>query len=239
MLALILLPLLIIIPLVVIAVVALLIYTAVYNHRIKKQLSGEATYKHQYIEPKSIIIIILSIMLVIMMIALTGVWNYKNPKINSDKYQSQFYSSEELENTPFSIYKNLYSRDSLNHYTAKPLEGYTREEKTEDNFRYILYKSEDDYISALYPTFIMFVEYTGNKSYEGCVAMDSMQFGDGSHETATLPDEIPEYFFVCGNADKNVDYAFTLGLYSERAVAQSDFDEQNCVGADELFEITI
>lgn len=118
-------------------------------------------------------------------------------------------------------------------------ENLNYDEVEENNFRYILYKSEDDYISELCPTFIMFVEYTGDECYEGCVAMDSTKVHDGGYSTATQLDEIPEYYFVCGNIDTNADYTFTLGLYSDITVAEADIGEENCVGADELFEISL
>jgi len=225
------LSLLLILTLCVIAVLSLLIYKAVCNHRIKKQLSGEVTYKRKFIEPKSIIIIILSVMLAIMFVAMTAVCNYTPSHNNVDNYQSVFYTPEELEDTPLAIYKDAY--------TQKSLTGYTREEVQEDNFKYILYKSEEDYNSMLYPTFIMFVEYTGNKKFEGSVATESFEFRDGSHGATTQHDEVHEYYFVCGNVDSNADFTFKLGLYSKLADAKTDFSNENCVGADETFELKL
>lgn len=231
MFALILLPLLIIITLSVIAVLALLIYKAICNHRIKKQLSGEVTYKRKFIEPHHIIIIILSVMLAIMFVAMTAISHYAPSHNNVDNYQSVFYTPEELEDSPLAIYKDAY--------TQKSLTGYTREEAQKNNFKYILYKSEDDYNSMLYPTFIMFVEYTGNKKLEGSVAMDSYEFRDGSTASATQHDEVHEYYFVCGNVDSNADFTFKLGLYSKLADAKTDFSNENCVEADETFELKL
>ncbi len=225
------LSLLLILALSVISVLALLIYKAVCNHRIKKQLSGEVTYKHRYIEPKSIIIVILSVMLAIMFVAMTAVCGYKRPNNNVDNYRSAFHTPKELEESPLAIYKDAY--------TKKSLTGYTREEAQKNNFKYILYKSEDDYNSMLYPTFIMFVEYTGNKKFEGSVATESFEFRDGSHGATTQHDEIFDYYFVCGNVDSNADFTFKLGLYSDVADAKTDFSNENCVGADETFELKL
>lgn len=223
------LALLLILALCVIAVFALLIYKAVCNHRIKKQLSGEVTYKRKFIEPHHIIIIILSVMLAIMFVVLTAFCGYKVP--NMDNYQSVFYTPEELEDSPLAIYKEAY--------TQKSLTGYTREEVQEDNFKYILYKSEDDYNSMLYPTFIMFVEYTGNKMFEGSVAMDSIDTNNSGYSTAIQHDEVPDYYFVCSNIDSNADFTFKLGLYSKLTDAKTDFSNETCVGADETFELKL
>ena len=93
----------------------------------------------------------------------------------------------------------------------------------------------------LYPTFIMFVEYTGNKTYKHSIAMDSLRQRDGVTSTgsAVLTDETTDYYFVCGNTDANANYTFTLGMYNDITVATDDFENENCLGADELFEITI
>ena len=78
-------------------------------------------------------IIILSVMLVVMFLALTAVYNYTPPQSDMDNYQAIFYTPQELEESPLAVYKNAY--------TQKSLTGYIREEVTENNFRYIIYKS--------------------------------------------------------------------------------------------------
>ena len=91
----------------------------------------------------------------------------------------------------------------------------------------------------LYPTFIMFVENTGNKKFEGSVAIDSIDTHNSGYSTAIQHDEVPDYYFVCSNIDSNADFTFKLGLYSKLTDAKTDFNNGSCVGANEIFEIKI
>ena len=217
---------------VILGVIAVFVYMLVYNHRIKKQLSGEKQYKHRNINPQSIIIIVLCAMLVV--ISVSSIINIRtyNTSCNDELYKcsSVFYTAEEFEDSSLSIYKSAYEKGKIS--------GYDKSEENDGDFHYTLFKKDETY-DTLQPDFLIFIEYRGKEKFTESLVKDSMDSYQVATESMIAYDEPTEYYFACGNIEDTIDYTFSLGLYKDKNVRDKDFDNVNLVNADKLLEISM
>lgn len=217
---------------VILGVIAVLVYMLIYNHRIKKQLSGEKQYKHRSINPQSIIIIVLCAMLVAISVSsIINSVNYgRNVGNELATCSSIFMTAEELDKSSFSIYKSAYEKGELS--------GYDKREENDGDFYYTVFKKGETY-DTLQPDFLIFIEYRGKEKFTESLVKDSMDSYQGATEGMIAYDEPTEYYFACGNIEDTVDYTLSLGLYKDKDVRDKDFDNVNLVNADKLLEISM
>ena len=216
---------------VILGIIAVFIYMLIYNHRINKQLNGEKQYKHRSVNPQSIIIIVLCIMLVVIsaLSIASSINQGKTTEDELDKCSSIFYTADEFRESSLSIYESAYKNGELL--------GYDKTEKNDGNFHYILFEKEETY-DTLQPDFIMFIEYKGKEDFSESLVKDSMFSYHNGTESMISYDEPTEYYFVCANTEDSIDYSFSLGLYKDKIVRDKDFDNVTLINADELFEIS-
>jgi uncharacterized protein YxeA len=211
----------------------LFVYKIVYNLSIKRRLAQGIVDGRQWPSPKNILLTTLIIILVIIIVISAIIaTNNSTTDTQSNYYGSlSVYDSDDLSGTAMEIYKNAYNTGKLS--------GYTKEEKTKGDFHYICFKSDDEY-DELHPAFVMFVEYTGSKEFEGYLEYATITDNSNSSRGKYNCGKISDYYFVAGNFDYDTMFCtYTLGLYSDYNIAKKAYNNLSFEKADKVFEITI
>lgn len=218
---------------------SLIAYVIVYNCIIKKRIQRGETGGRQWPSPKNVLLVVLSITVVIALIItiinVISAHTYINNTSacmneRSQDWDSVSYTAEELMDSNMAVYASAFETGELT--------GYTKEEKTEADFRYLLFVSKEDY-NILHPTFVLFVEYTGDEDY-GYFADETGFFNlyDGMGISSGSCGESSEYYFVAGNYDRHVkSCTYTLGLYKNEESIKADYAE--IINADTYIDIDI
>lgn len=215
--------------------ITLIAYKLIYNIAINRRLSQGIVDGRQWPSPKSVLLsVLIVILLVIIVIFAIGMSNQNAENIKSNYSQAYdviTHTSDELDGTAMEIYKDAY--------TTGKLSGYTKEEKTEGDFHYVCFKSEDGY-DALHPAFVMFVEYIGVDDFEGYMDISSIDRANYSLVCGSSCGETSDYYFVAGNFNYyDASCTYSLGLYKDYSALKKAYDNQLLDKADEIFEITI
>ena len=138
---------------IIISVIAgVIVYTAIYNARIKKRLSQGVTTGKQWPQPKSIVMIILIVALGIICVVsvINGFSRTRNNPVNINNIgYAESFLSYELKDSQFEHYIDAYETGKLT--------GYTLTEATEDEFSYKYFRSEN-YFDLIHPSFVLFVD---------------------------------------------------------------------------------
>lgn len=201
-------------------IAGLIVYTAIYNAKIKRRLAQGITTGKQWPQPKNIVLIILivalSIVCVVSVINGFGNSNYPPVNMNTIGYAESFLSYE-LQSSPYEYYIEAFETGKLS--------GYTLTEATEDEFHYMYFRSES-YFDLLHPSFVLFVEYTGDEDYKGYIDSSVISFGTAFGVSGMDCGETSEYFCVVGNVDhmQGHDVTYQLYLYNTEADAFEEFD---------------
>ena len=211
----------IILAFIIVSVIAgLIVYTAIYNARIKKRLSLGITTGKQWPQPKNILVIILiitlSIACVVTVLSSFPRTRYSNLNVNNIG-TVETYLSYELKDSPYEHYINAYETGKLG--------GYTLTEATKDEFSYKYFRSET-YFDLLHPSFVLFVEYTGNENHTGYIESTSISYGKELGASSMECSETSDYICVIGNVNhaEGHNATYQLNLYKTEADAYIEFD---------------
>lgn len=226
---------LLILGIILVVGITLIVYKVIYNFVIKKRLSQGIVDGRQWPSPKSVLISVFAVILLIIIVVFSiGFFNQDTSSIKTNYNMVcnvVTHTSDELDGTAMGIYKNAYSTGKLS--------GYTKQEKTKGNFHYVCFKSDDGY-DALHPAFVMFVEYIGSDEFEGYMDISSIDSGADSWVYGSSCGEISDYYFVAGNFDYDAtSCTYTLGLFNNYSELEKAYDNQILENVDEVFEITI
>lgn len=222
---------------------SLIAYVIVYNCIIKKRIQRGETGGRQWPSPKNVLLVVLSIAVVIALtitvINVVSAWLYTNntdsgvSEANTQSLDVVSYTSEELKDSNMAVYASAFETGEL--------KGYTKEESTEGDFHYVLFKSEDTY-DVLHPAFVMFVEYTGDEEY-GYFADEIGLYGyevAGTSVATSTCGDASEYYFVAGNYDwYDVFCNYSLGLYKSDKNMKFDIENGGVPSADTYIDIDI
>lgn len=206
---------------IIISVIAgLIVYTALYNAKIKKRLAQGITTGKQWPQPKNIVLIILIVALSIACIVtiLSSFPRSRYSYININNIGNvESYLSNELQGTPYEQYIEAYETGKLS--------GYTLTEATEDEFSYKYFRSED-YFNLLHPSFVLFVEYTGADELTGFIDSSSISYGTELGASGMNCGETSDYFCIIGNVNhlEGHNVTYTLNLFSTEGDASEEFD---------------
>ena len=206
---------------IIVSVIAgVIVYTAIYNAKIKKRLAQGITTGRQWPQPKSIVMIILIVALgIICVISIIKGFKRTNTlhvNMNNIGYAESFLSYE-LKDSQFEHYIEAYETGKLN--------GYTLTEATEDEFSYKYFRSES-YFDLIHPSFVLFVEYTGNDDFKGYSDSVAISYGSGAGASGFECGETSDYFCVIGNVNhlEGHDVTYQLNLHKTEADALSYFE---------------
>ena len=109
--------------------------------------------------------------------------SHSNMEFDMSGNKSEFYTKEEVENTPY----DCFSGDKVS--------GYTLEKNTKDDFEYILYHN-DGTMDSILPEYILLVSYLGTKSYGCCEGEITIQSEYGGLATGKLCSPSDRYIAV-------------------------------------------
>ena len=222
----------------------LIIYNLIYNFRIKKRMERGETGGRQWPTPKNVLFVVLVaaviIALIITALNVMAVDTFVNNTssgthevIENAVCSSQFYRSEDLLQSELSVFAEIYPDGNL--------EGYERNERTEGDFRYIVYKNGS--YNSLMPDFVAFVEYVGDGEFEKVVQYTFMEQGRSQiANSAGSCEDVSDYYFIAGNfSDDTTGCTQSIGLYKDAEKAQQDIesDKEDLLNADVAIEINI
>lgn len=201
-------------------IAGLIVYTIIYNATIKRRLAQGITTGRQWPQPKSIVMIILIVTLsIVCVVAVTnGFKRTNNPPVNTNHIgDAESFLSYELQNSPYEHYIDAYEKGEL--------PGYTLTEATEDEFHYMYFRNEDSF-NLLHPSFVLFVEYTGNEEYKGYSDSVAISYDSEIGVSNFKYGETSEYFCVIGNVNhyENHEVTYQLNLHKTEDCANSYFD---------------
>lgn len=201
-------------------IVGLIVYTTIYNAKIKRRLEQGITTGKQWPQPKNIVLIILIAALTIVCVVtiLTSFPRAKYSHINVNNIGTvESYLSSELEGTPYEHYIEAYETGKLT--------GYTLTEATEDEFSYKYFRSEN-YFNLIHPSFVLFVDYTGEENYNGYIDSSAISFGGAVGVSGSNCGETSDYFCIIGNVNHLEGHSTTynLNLYSTEGEAFKEFE---------------
>ena len=201
-------------------IVGLIVYTTIYNAKIKRRLEQGITTGKQWPQPKNIVLIILIAALSIACVVtiLTSFPRAKYSHINVNNIGTvESYLSSELEGTPYEHYIEAYETGKLT--------GYTLTEATEDEFSYKYFRS-DDYFNLLHPSFVLFVDYNGSEKLTGFIDSGSISYGTEFGTEGKVCGETSDYFCIIGNVNHYEGHSVTysLNLYSTESEAFKEFE---------------
>ena len=198
----------------------LIVYTVIYNARIKKRLSQGITTGRQWPQPKNIamIILIVALSIVCIVTVLTSFPRTRYSDVNVNNIGTiESYLSSELDGTLYEHYIEAYETGKLT--------GYTLTEASDDEFSYKYFRSED-YFNLLHPSFVLFVEYTGNENHTGYIESTSISYGRELGASSMECSETSDYICVIGNVNHSEGHnaTYQLNLYKTEADAYKEFD---------------
>lgn len=206
---------------IIVSVIAgLIVYTAIYNARIRKRLSQGVTTGRQWPQPKSIVMIILIVALSIICVisVIRGFKRTITPPVNINNIgYAESFLSYELKDSQFEHYIEAYETGKLS--------GYTLTEATEDEFSYKYFRSES-YFDLIHPSFVLFVEYTGNDDFKGYSDSIAISYGSEGGVSGFECGETSDYFCVIGNVNhlEGHDVTYTLNLFGTESDAFDEYD---------------
>lgn len=223
---------------------SLIVYVIIYNSIIKKRITRGETGGRQLPSPKNILLVVLSIAVVVAITITvinvlsasvyvdTGKLNTATD-VSSRDWDVVSYTSEELADSNMAVYAQAFE-------TGK-LQGYTKEESAEGDFRYVLFKSEDSF-DILHPAFVLFVEYTGDEDY-GYFTDETGVFSlqaKGTGVSSSTCGEASDYYFAAGNYEHSTAFCtYSLGLYKSDENMKYDIENGGISSADTYIDIDI
>lgn len=144
------------------------IYVKIYQGRINKRISNiNDKSSKQMLEPFRFCIIWSASVVILSILFIVIINNAVNSDI-SDSLGSYYFEIYEGDEIPESYIANFSMEENA---------GYVKAEKEEKDFRVTAFYSKEDY-DGLHPSFIVYVQYTGNEEY---VAQDVYgSFGDNN-----------------------------------------------------------
>lgn len=201
-------------------IAGLLIYTSIYNAKIKRSLEQGITTGKQWPQPKTIMLIILIVTLSITCVTtiISSFPRTKYPAVNLNNIGTvESYLSYELQGTPYEHYIKAYETGKLS--------GYTLTEATEDEFSYKYFKSES-YFNLIHPSFVLFVEYTGDEELKGYIDSSSISYGTELGASGMICGETSDFFCIIGNVNHDMGHnvTYNLNLYDTEANAFKEFN---------------
>lgn len=206
----------------VLAIAGLIVYTAIYNARIKRRLAQGITTGKQWPQPKTIVVVILIIALSIVC-AVSVRRSFVNlrqmtPANINHIGTVESYLSYELPDSPFAHYAEAYKTGKLS--------GYTLTEATEGDFHYMYFRSES-YFDLLHPSFVLFVKYVGTEDYKGYIDTNGISFGTELGVSGMRCGGAADYFCIIGNVNHGEGHQaiYQLALYATETDALEDFDK--------------
>lgn len=209
---------------IIVSVIAgVIVYTALYNAKIKRRLEQGITTGRQWPQPKNIVLIILIVALSIICVisVIKGFKRTNTPPVNINNIgYAESYLSYELKDSQFEHYMEAYETGKLS--------GYTLTEATEDEFTYKYFRSES-YFDLIHPSFVLFIEYTGNDDFKGYSDSIAISYGSEAGVSGFECGEASDYFCVIGNVNHLEGHAVTyqLNLHKTEADAISYFENSN------------
>ena len=201
-------------------ITGLIVYTAIYNAKIKQRLEKGITTGRQWPQPKNIVLIILIVALSISCIVtiLTSFPRTRYPDVNVNNIGTiESYLSSEREGTPYEHYIQAYETGKLT--------GYTLTEATEDEFSYKYFRSED-YFNLLHPSFVLFVDYIGSDELNGFIDSSSVSYGTELGVEGKICGETSDYFCIIGNVNHYEGHSatYSLNLFATESEALNEFE---------------
>ncbi len=201
-------------------IAGLIIYTAIYNAKIKRRLEQGITTGKQWPQPKNIVLIILIVTLSISCVVaiISSFPRVKNSTVNVNNIGTvESYLSSELRETPYEHYIKAYETGKLS--------GYTLTEATEDEFSYKYFRSEN-YFNLNHPSFVLFVEYTGDENLKGYIDSSSIFYETEAGVSGMICGETSDFFCIIGNVNHDMGHEVTynLNLYDTEASAYKEFE---------------
>ncbi|MBQ3544625.1 MAG: hypothetical protein IJA34_06535 [Lachnospiraceae bacterium] len=217
-----------------IGLISLAIYTFMYNKSIEAKLKKGDKSGIQWPEPKNIVLVIMTVLVVV-----SGIINL----LSSDSGSGQVVNVNQYVDYATYTSKDIVGSSAENYVEAfekGELKGYKKEEKTENNFHYIYFVSEEDY-DILHPSFILFVEYVGEKEYKCYMDEAKVYLDEGNNFSSSGGGENEEYYVVVGNIDLDSGYGFKyeMGMYEDEAKMEKEVNEDCLKDASERVSIII
>lgn len=215
----------------VLAIVIFILYTTIYNAKIAKQLQKGMTKGKQWPAPKNIVLGAVIICLIINFLASNNNGNYNEQVYSVNQFTDYVeYTSEEIKGTVYEQYTVAYETGEL--------AGYEKVEKTENNFHYVYFISEE--YDILHPTFILFVEYVGENNNLRYTSESKIQESEGNSWGSGSGGNTSEYYCVIGNMDlgKIDGFNYTLALYDD-SVEVEDIKKDNMENTSDNISIWI
>ena len=200
----------------------LIIYTCIYNICINKMLQNGSASKIQWPTPKNVVITILLVFLIAFCVVFI-IDNFSGS--NNRVVYSESYTDDTIVGTVDEL-KGTYAEIYLDAYTSGALTGYKKIEKSEGNFHYICFQSEEEY-DTLHPQFIMFIEYVGGEVYSTYAYESTLYINNGNNFSGGSYDAADQLYCVIGNVDlaKYESYSLTFALYKDEAMVKEDFEQ--------------
>lgn len=203
-----------------IGLISLAIYTFMYNKRIEAKLKKGDKTGIQWPEPKNIVLVIMTVLVVVSgIINLLSVDGGSGQHINVNQYVDYAtYTSKDIVGTSAENYIEAFEKGELI--------GYKKEEKTENNFHYIYFISEEEY-DIIHPSFILYVEYVGEKEYKGYMDTAKVFLDESNNFSSSGGGDKEEFYVVVGNVNLEGGYSFEyeIGLFEDESKMEKEYND--------------
>ena len=203
-----------------IGLISLAIYTFMYNKRIEAKLKKGDKTGIQWPEPKNIVLVIMTVLVVVSgIINLLSVDGGSGQYINVNQYVDYAtYTSKDIVGTSAENYIEAFEKGELI--------GYKKEEKTENNFHYIYFISEEEY-DIIHPSFILYVEYVGEKEYKGYMDTAKVFLDESNNFSSSGGGDEEEFYVVVGNVNLEGGYSFEyeIGLFEDESKMEKEYND--------------
>lgn len=212
-----------------ISLLANVIYRAIYQNRINRQLNNENYRAKKLLSPWSFLITTAFAVLLLFTVSMIFVAFNSGDESVPEQYRNAIYDYQTYGPDEMTGYRSLYSMDKNQGYTK------ATEQKGDILFTYFI---RDDAFDYYHPSYVVFVEYTGDKKilYYGIQGeyfmLNDMSMGGNGHAGA----EFKDYFCIIGTSSVECKIELTAYLYDSSLKSENMSDH---AAASEILTIII
>lgn len=207
-----------ILGIIILVFISILVYTAIYNAKISRQLQQKNMVGKQWPSPRNVVLTVVIIILAICFIGsiLNNKGDSQTVVYSANQYADYVsYTSDEIKNTAYKHYTEAFETGEL--------AGYDKIEKTEGDFHYMYFISSEKY-NILHPSFILFVEYTGDKKISGYLDESRIYHDEGNSWGGCGGGNAADYYCVIGNInfETYMGFSYRLSVYDDTSKLGED-----------------
>jgi len=200
---------------IIVVVVAIASYRLFYQYKINKQLQDESTKYRTSLSPLTFSIIFGFAVLIVFagMLTIMALTDFGAVKVSA-VYRNAIYDYQDYNPDQMTGYRSTYSiEENL---------GYIKNVEQKGDIRFTYFIREDNF-DIFHPTFIIYVEYTGDKEilYRGVQGDFTVENDMPISNRGSAGGEFKNYLCVFGNATIQSTFDLTVYLYDSNLKSEN------------------